>query len=261
VGVSADTAVSAVIFYGTVTPLSARKTSTVKQRVRLPAAARRGGRETLVERAYREIRRRILDNDYPPSHQVLEHELADELQMSRTPVREALVRLKDEGFVQLIPRHGMRVASLSVTDLREMYEVLSALELAAIESLAKTRPDPAQFKPIAAALDDMDRALRKQDLAAWVKADERFHRGLVALCGNSRLMSMVDTLWDQGHRARQMTARLRPSLESSNKEHREVAVAILAGKWREARALHESHRQRTGREIVSLLEQFGLAHR
>lgn len=229
--------------------------------MRQPAAPPQGGRETLVERAYREIRRRILDNEYPPSHQVLEHELAGELQMSRTPVREALVRLKDEGFVQLIPRHGMRVASLSVTDLREMYEVLTALELAAIESLARTRPEPAQLKPLMVAIDDMDKALRKQDVGAWVKADERFHRGLVALCGNSRLMAMVDTLWDQGHRARQMTVRLRPSLESSNKEHRDVADALLAGKWREARARHESHRHRAGGEIVTLLEQFGLAHR
>lgn len=218
-------------------------------------------RESRVEAAYREIRRRILDNEYPPAHQALEHELAAELKMSRTPVREALVRLKNEGFVQLIPRHGMRVASLSVTDLREMYEVLSALELAAIESLSRSRPDAATLQPIVDALDAMDKALRAKDVKAWVKADERFHRGLVSLCGNSRLVAMVDMLWDQSHRARQMTVRLRPSLEASNREHREVVTALLAGKWREARVSHERHRQRTGTEIIALLEQFGLAHR
>jgi DNA-binding GntR family transcriptional regulator len=117
------------------------------------------------------------------------------------------------------------------------------------------------MQPILAALNDMDAALRKKDPAAWVKADERFHRGLVALSGNRRLVAMVDTLWDQGHRARQMTVRLRPSLEASNKEHREVVDAIRKGKWREARTRHENHRTRSGREIVSLLEQFGLASR
>jgi DNA-binding GntR family transcriptional regulator len=247
--------------YGAVTSRRARLKSAEPPGVARGRSTGPVGRETLVERAYREIRRRILDNDYPPSHQVLEHELAAELEMSRTPVREALVRLKDEGFVQLIPRHGMRVASLSVTDLREMYEVLTALELAAIEGVARARPSAEAFKPIMAALDDMDKALRKQDAGAWVKADERFHRGLVSLCGNKRLVAVVDTLWDQGHRARQTTVRLRPSLESSNIEHRDVVDAIVAGKWREARARHESHRQRTGREIVTLLEQFGLAHR
>lgn len=221
----------------------------------------RGRRESLVERAYREIRRRILDNVYPPAHQVLEQELAAELEMSRTPVREALVRLKDEGFVQLIPRHGMRVAPLSTPDLREMYEVLTALELAAIEGLARSRPSEADLQPVHAALDDMDTALRRKDLDAWVKADERFHRGLVALCGNSRLVSMVDTLWDQGHRARQTTVRLRNQLDSSNEEHRDVVKAIHAGNWREARTRHENHRRRTSKDIVTLLEQFGLARR
>jgi DNA-binding GntR family transcriptional regulator len=214
-----------------------------------------------VERAYREIRQRILDNEYPPSHQVLEHELARELEVSRTPVREALVRLKDEGFVQLIPRHGMRVAPLSITDLREMYDVLSALELAAIDGLARMQPDDEAIQPVQTALNDMDIALRRKDHAAWVKADERFHRGLVALSGNRRLIAMIDTLWDQGHRARQMTVRLRPSLDSSNKEHRDVVEAIRKAKWREARTRHENHRARSAREILSLLEQFGLASR
>jgi DNA-binding GntR family transcriptional regulator len=219
------------------------------------------GRESLVERAYREIRRRILDNEYPPSHQVLEQELAAELEMSRTPVREALVRLKDEGFVQLIPRHGMRVMPLSIPDLREMYEVLLALELAAIEGLTRSCPDEVKLSPIQRALDDMDGALTKRDLDAWVNADERFHRGLVALCGNSRLVMMVDTLWDQGHRARRTTVRLRSGLKKSNEEHRELMKAIQTGQWQEARTRHENHFRRTSQEIVRLLEQFGLARK
>ena len=74
-----------------------------------PAPGRRELRHSRVDEAYAEIRRRILDNYYAPGHQVLEQELALELGMSRTPVREALVRLQNERFVQLIPRHGMRV--------------------------------------------------------------------------------------------------------------------------------------------------------
>ena len=90
-------------------------------------AAAKGAKESLVDLAYREIRRRILDNEYPPSHQVLELELAGELGMSRTPVREAMIRLKNEKFIQVIPRHGMRVVPLSLDELRDVYEVLTAL--------------------------------------------------------------------------------------------------------------------------------------
>lgn len=203
-----------------------------------------------------EIRRRILDNEYPPAHQVLELDLAAELGMSRTPVREALVRLQHENFVQLIPRHGMRVVPLSLENLRDMYEVLTALEVTAIERLVRTAPDSRTIAALDQALDDMDRAVKKQDRDAWVTADERFHRMLIDLCGNARLAAVAYTLWDQGHRARMTTVRLRSALDASNREHRAVVEAIRRGDAKEARARHSKHRERTSREIIKLLEEF-----
>jgi len=213
------------------------------------------GRQSLVHQAYQEIRRRILDNEYPPAHQVLEMDLAEDLGMSRTPLREALVRLQNEHFIQLIPRHGMRVVPLSLEDLRDTYEVLTALELTAIERLVRSNPDKRALAPLDQALDEMDAAIKQRDRDAWVKADERFHRTLIDLCGNTRLAAMAYTLWDHGHRARMTTVRLRPALGSSNKEHREVIEAVKRGDWREARALHAKHRARTSQEIIALLEQ------
>ena len=189
-----------------------------------------------MHQAYQEIRRRILDNEYPPAHQVLEQDLAADLGMSRTPMREALVRLQNEHFIQLIPRHGMRVVPLSLEDLRDTYEVLTALELTAIERLVRSNPDRRTLAPLDRALDEMDAALKQRDRDAWVKADERFHRTLIDLCGNTRLAAVAYTLWDHGHRARMTTVRLRPTLGSSNKEHRDVVEAIKRGDWREARA-------------------------
>src|SRR5688500_3086161 len=125
---------------------------------------RRGKRESRVDQAYAEIRRRILDNYYAPGHQVLEQELALELGMSRTPVREALVRLQNERFVQLIPRHGMRVVPLSMQDLREVYEVLTSLELTAIERLARAELDDGMVATIEKTLDEMDLAVKKKDV-------------------------------------------------------------------------------------------------
>lgn len=227
---------------------------------RVPAAPRatREGlrtRESLVDRAYEEIRRRILDNEYPPAHQVLEHELAVELGMSRTPIREALVRLQNEHFVHLIPRHGMRVVPLSVQDLRDVYEVLTALELTAIERLARSDLDRKAIAALEKFLDEMDLAVKKRDVEAWVKADERLHRTIFLSCGNARLAAMADALWDQGHRARTTTAHLRSSLERSNIEHRAVIDAIRRHDWREARARHVKHRARATGDILELLQQ------
>jgi DNA-binding GntR family transcriptional regulator len=219
------------------------------------AQDRRAKRQSRVEEAYAEIRRRILDNYYAPGHQVLEQELAADLGMSRTPVREALVRLQNERFVQLIPRHGMRVVPLSIQELREVYEVLTSLELAAIERLARAELDDEAFTAIEKAVDEMDFAAKRRDVDAWAKADERFHHMLVTLCGNQRLATMVEMLWEQGHRARMTTVRLRASLEQSNREHRALLDAIRHRDWRQARARHVKHRARATAEILNLLQQ------
>jgi DNA-binding GntR family transcriptional regulator len=213
----------------------------------------------LVDSAYQTIRRRILDNVYPQGHQLLEEELAAELGMSRTPLREALVRLEHESLVQLIPRHGMRVVPLSLDDLRNTYEVLTALELTAVERLARAKPSAEVFDAIDRALDAMDVAIRSRDRDAWLAADEHFHRTLLELCGNTRLKALADALWDQSHRARITTVRLRPDLKPSNDEHRAVVDAIRRGDWRGARAQHQKHRARTSGEIIRLLEHYRLA--
>ena len=70
-------------------------------------------RRSLVDQAYREIKQRLMGNLYPPNLQILEQDLAVQLGMSRTPVREALIRLEREGLVEIIPRRGMRVVPIS----------------------------------------------------------------------------------------------------------------------------------------------------
>jgi len=92
-------------------------------------------------------------------------------------------------------------------------------------------------------------------LDAWAKADERFHRMLVTLCGNARLAAMVEMLWEQSHRARMTTVQLRASLEQSNREHRALLEAIRRRNWNQARTRHAKHRARATAEILKLLQQ------
>ena len=92
---------------------------------------------SLSEQAYRQLRSRIVANVWPPGHQALEQAIALELGMSRTPVREALIRLQKEGLVEVVPRHGMRVLPVSANDMREIYEILTALESMAAELTAQ----------------------------------------------------------------------------------------------------------------------------
>lgn len=211
-----------------------------------------------VADAYRVIRQRILDNVYPAGFRALEREFAESLDMSRTPVREALLRLESEGLIELIPRHGARVLPVSAADMREIYEVLTALESSAAEIVTRKRPDAAQLEPLSAASRDMTVALRNGDLDEWARADERFHRSLLELADNKILIQIVQQLWDRAHRARLVTLRLRPAPTHSTREHKAIVDAIKAGDPEETGRLYRAHRQRASAELLDILEKFRL---
>jgi DNA-binding GntR family transcriptional regulator len=213
---------------------------------------------SLTDAAYRTIRQRILDNAWPPGHRALEQELALMLGMSRTPVREALIRLANEGLVEVVPRHGMRVLPVSADDMREIYEMLTALESMAAELVVRRKPDAAALKPLVEASRDMARAVKAEDRDAWAAADERFHRHLIGLCGNRLLIEVVQNCWDRAHRARMVTLRMRPMPTHSTREHLEVVERIRAGDARGAFEAHRAHRERGSRELLGILERYRL---
>ena len=215
---------------------------------------------SLVEAAYDQIRRRILDNVWPPGHRALEQEVALTLGMSRTPVREALLRLQNEGLVEVIPRHGVRVLPVSPADMREIYQILTALECMAAELLANRKPSAKELTPLVDATKAMDKALKQEDLDAWAAADERFHAHLVDLAGNRQLQATVLNYWDRAHRARMFTLRLRPKPMNSTREHMQMVERLRAGDAEGAARVTRAHRERASRELVTIFERFKLAH-
>ncbi len=208
-------------------------------------------------RAYREIRRRILDNDMPPNAQYLEQELADALGMSRTPVREALIRLSDERLVEVRPRHGARVLPVSVDDMREIYELLTELEALAARNVADRGLNRDEIRLLEDAVADMDAALERDDLMSWAQNDEIFHTRLVNLANNSRMTQIVTTFRDQAYRARMQTLKLRPKPVDSNRDHANVVEAIRKRDGETAASIHRRHRQRAGALLLRLLARCG----
>lgn len=212
--------------------------------------------------AYAALKSKILDSEFAPGSQKLEQEIAVALGMSRTPVREALVRLQQEGLLEIVPRHGVRISALSPSDMREIYEILMSLEPTAVELLARQMPGRGEVACLIEACDAMERALAaaEPDLKAWAEADELFHMGLARLCGNGRLASMIMMVWDQAHRARMFTLSLRPVPHQSTAEHRAVVKAILKGDGDRARDLYLAHRKRGGLELTGIIARHGLQH-
>ena len=182
-----------------------------------------------VEWAYATLKRMILDDELTSGTQLLESEIATLLGMSRTPVREAIIRLSRDGLVERRARHGMRVMAISAADMKEMCEVMTALEPVAANLAATRRPTAAELAPIAKAVADMHDALARDDIVSWADADERFHIAISDLSGNSRIQRITKIFWERSRRARRARLNTKPKPIQSTLDHEAVFEAIRRG--------------------------------
>lgn len=210
------------------------------------------------QRAIDELRDLIFSGELPAGSDHLETELAERLNMSRTPVREALLALEGQGLLEMRPRKGARILSLSPHDMGEIYEVLTALESVAARNAANAGYGDEDLLGLARAIDDMDDALVANDLRAWADGDDRFHSELVRLGGNSRIVSVVAMMADQVRRARAMTLFMREKPHQSNHDHRKVMEAIRKGQPDIAYKIHHAHRTQAQRTLLGLLDKHQL---
>ncbi len=210
------------------------------------------------QRALNELRAKIFSGELSAGSDHLESELADLLEMSRTPVREAVLTLESQGLLEMRPRKGVRILPLSPDDMNEIYDVLTELESHAAERAAEAGHSTEDLSRLAQAIDDMDAAILKEDLDAWADADDRFHKELVVLGGNSRIEAIVSMMSDQVRRARSTTLFMRPLPTKSNADHRVVYQAIRDGDPELARSTHKMHRQHAKKMLVDLLQKHRL---
>lgn len=152
-----------------------------------------GHTKTLSERVYELLRTRLLEEDIAPGTILREQELCDAFKVSRTPVREALNRLKSEGFLEHKPHRGFRVPKQSMQDLFHLYPVLCALEVLASE-LAFPRMTAEDCEQLRLINRRFDAALTKQNVSEAVKYNDQFHHKLGVMSGNPVLCSYIDDL-------------------------------------------------------------------
>ena len=185
--------------------------------------------KTITTQAMEQIRQLIFDGELAAGSDHLESELADRLGMSRTPVREATLMLAQQGLLEVRPRKGVRIATLSLKDMEEIYAILTELESLAAEEAAEKGYSETDLADLKQAIEAMEDALEREDREAWAIADDAFHTELVRLGGNSRVQSIVSMMSNQVRRARAMTLYIRPLPVKSNEDHRAVFDAIRKG--------------------------------
>ncbi|TDR88087.1 GntR family transcriptional regulator [Enterovirga rhinocerotis] len=236
----------------------ARATSDDARPDRPPASTEAGLRRTSTDRVYGELRRKVIDSDLAPGSQILEQDLATMLGVSRTPVREALIRLENEGLVEIIPRHGVRIVPVSLTDMREIYEVCVSLESTAAGLAAAAALPPDAIDELTAICELMTTSLDGGDIERWALEDEAFHLKVVEFSGNRRLREIVSNCWDQVHRARLFTLRLQPHPQpaKSIQEHHDIIAAIREGASERASELMREHRRRGGAVQMDIIRNY-----
>lgn len=192
--------------------------------------------------AYREVRNAILAGELAPGSVFSQVQLAARLGISRTPLREALRLLQNEGLVRAEVRRRFRVASLDLGDLEQLYAMRLALEPLAVRATVPLLSG-VELGEIRAALDDGVDAFERGDRAGFPAAHRRFHLGLVAHAGE-RLRITVSDLWDHAERYR---------LIYSETAADEIAMHALA--LREHQAMLAAAEERDGERTGTLLAE------
>ena len=217
-------------------------------------------RTSRTDEAYRVLKTEIMENRMPPGFQAVETELAEQLGISRTPIREAVIRLCEEGLVEVKRRRGIRVLPISVEDMREIYDLLTLLEADCARRLTKARLSKPQILLLENSVDEMETALSLESLDEWAKADDRFHRLHLDFLANRRLARMIGQLLDQAHRVRMFTLHLRRKPTKSTRDHRAMVRALQKGDPDNASRLYTEHRRQAAVELFDILERYKLPY-
>jgi len=207
---------------------------------------------SLAEDAADRIREQILDGGFKQGEHLVEAKIAEQLNISRGPVREAFKLLRAEGLLKEEPRRGTFVVSLTAHDVREIYGLRAALEGRAGRMIARSK-DPAVLARLRALADEIDRAVAAGDAVAASRADLAFHEGLCELCGNSRIhevfMRYVPTL----RGLLRLDEHVLRSLDEISRQHRPLVEAIEAGDEESAAALLNEHAEHAGGLIAGVM--------
>lgn len=179
----------------------------------------------LGELVYESLRNAITNQVLSPGERLMETELAEEMGVSRTPVREAIRKLELEGYVVMIPRKGAYVAGLSIKDINEVFEIRGTLEALAA-GLAATRATKEEIEEMERSLVLEANLWETSDLLQTIELDTKFHEMLYTVARNSRLTAMITDLREQVQRFRTTTLAVPGRMKFALDEHRRIVEAI-----------------------------------
>ncbi len=210
----------------------------------------------LREKVYDELRADLISCRLAPGTEIRENDLAQRFAVSKSPVRDALMRLEREGLVITLPRQGYRVAPVSLADVQDMFHLRDALEQACMERIARRASDEQL-----AALGDF----RSFDAADWpggfVAYNREFHRALARISGNARMRDHLIDLIDQMERAvvLSVSSLKKGDPQSLVDEHAELIDALQARQGARAQRIVSRHVGEAGKRVMRAMSRVVIA--
>lgn len=207
-------------------------------------------RDVVVE----SIRQAIISGQFPPGMRLMELQLAEEMGVSRTPVREAIRKMELEGLVVMIPRRGAYVADISIKDINEVYEVRTALDVLSA-GLAAERIDKSEIQEMRELLAEEAALVEVKDYPKIIDNDTAFHDVIYCASGNTRCMNIISNLREQITAIRGRSMPYPGRVEIMLKEHRAIFDAIAAGKVEKAQEAVRTHMENAEQTLLKVIKE------
>lgn len=209
---------------------------------------------TYQEQAYNYVRGQIINLGFKPGEYITDAQIAEKLNISRTPVREAFQRLEKEGLLVNEARKGWQVYTLDLQDIHEIFELKIAIEGMLVRKAALCTDENLR-RDLAEALADMKKAAQAKDPDIWLQADIHLHNILFLMSENERAEQIVENLNDQWHRLRLGYVALQGRTTTSIDEHEQFVGSVLAGKPEQAELQMREHLARVRDDLIQLVER------
>jgi DNA-binding GntR family transcriptional regulator len=211
-------------------------------------------RRTIASMTVEALRERILRGDYPEGEPLRQDALADDLGVSRIPVREALRQLEAEGLVTFNPHRGAVVSTLSLGEIAELFELRAGIESDLVRR-AIPHMTREQFRRATDVLDEFETALRAAEAERWGPLNWHFHAALYAPAARTFTMGLVQRLHNQSDRYFRMPVFLVQGGGRANEEHRAIAASVAQRDAEQASQLMRAHILGAGRALLGLLQK------
>jgi DNA-binding GntR family transcriptional regulator len=209
--------------------------------------------ESLAKKVQKALRRSILNNELIPNVIYNEKNIAQDLGISRTPVREALLELSSKRLVKFLPQKGVVINTFSLTDIDDAFEIRIALEVFSVRKICLGIDQP-DTRDLETALSDQKQAVIDCDEAGFMQADRHFHIGFTRLTQNNYLIDMMEDIRDIMHLMGFKALAISGRMQAVVKEHQKILTAVQEKNVSQATKAMTQHLE-TSRDAVKQIHQ------